>query len=263
MPVPRSAKTRTYDDAPDTAGTFRRMAELPDGPRRRALRNDVIRSWLPMAERLAMRFRGRGENLEDLYQIAALGLVKAVEHYDPDRGSSFESYAVPTVTGEIKRHFRDHMWSLHVPRRVQELRNRVRIAYRDVDQSVPGRAPTVAEVAAQARMSEREAREGMEALDCFAALSLDAEVTGTEGHSLGESVGAHDGGFDLVDDRAAAWPAIAALPERDRTILYLRFFREMTQSAIAVQLGVSQMHVSRLLNQCFARVREDIHAERG
>ncbi|MES9525842.1 RNA polymerase sigma factor SigF [Streptomyces capoamus] len=261
MRVTGSTKPHPHDDAPDTADAFRRLAGLSDGPERQALRDELVRLWLPMAERIAVRFRGRGEALEDLYQVAALGLVKAVDHYDPDRGRAFEAYAVPTITGEIKRHFRDHMWTLHVPRRVQDLRNRVRAATKELSQTTPGRAPTVAEIAAHTRLSEDEVRTGMEALECFSALSLDAEVAGTDGYALGDSLGGPDPGYDLVVDRAAVKPCLAALPERERTILYLRFFGGMTQSRIAQQLGISQMHVSRLLSGCFDRLREELLAE--
>ncbi|MDN3262761.1 RNA polymerase sigma factor SigF [Streptomyces sp. CSDS2] len=261
MRVTGSTKSHPHDDAPDTGAAFERLALLPDGPERRALRDDLVRLWLPMAERIAVRFRGRGEALEDLYQVAALGLVKAVDHYDPARGRAFEAYAVPTITGEIKRHFRDHMWTLHVPRRVQDLRNRVRAAVKDLTQTGTGRAPTVAEIAAYARLSEDEVRTGMEALECFSALSLDAEVAGTDGYALGDSLGEPDPGYDLVVDRAAVRPCLQALPERERTILYLRFFQGMTQSCIASELGISQMHVSRLLSGCFDRLREELLAE--
>jgi RNA polymerase sigma-B factor len=247
-----------HDDAPDTAEDFERLVELPDGPERQALRDDLVRAWLPMAERIAVRFRGRGEGLDDLYQVAALGLVKAVDHYDPARGRAFEAYAVPTITGEIKRHFRDHMWTLHVPRRVQDLRNRVRRSAKELAQSTPGRPPTVAEIAEHAHLSESEVRTGMEALECFSALSLEAEMPGTDGYALQDAIGALDPGFDTVVDREAVKPCLQALPERERTILYLRFFGGMTQSCIAQQLGISQMHVSRLLSGCFARLREEV-----
>lgn len=261
MPTKVSAKHHPHDDAPDTAEAFRRLAELPPGPQRDTLRERVVEAWLPMAERLAGRFRSRGESYEDLRQVAALGLVKAVDRYDPERGNAFESYAVPTITGEIKRHFRDHMWTLHVPRRVQDLRNRARQAIKELSQTTPGRAPTVAEIAAYARMTEEEARTGLEALECFSALSLEAEMPGTDGYALGDALGGPDPGFDTVVDRVAVAPCLQALPERERTILYLRFFGGMTQSRIAEQLGISQMHVSRLLSGCFDRLREEILTE--
>ncbi len=204
---------------------------------------------------------GRGEALEDLYQVAAVGLVKAVDHYDPERGAAFEAYAVPTVTGEIKRHFRDHLWALHVPRRVQDLRNRVRTASKELSATVSGRPPTVAEIAAYAQLSESEVRAGMEALECFSVLSLEAELPRTDGYALTDTVGGADPGFDLIVDRTAVGPCLRALPERERTILYLRFFGGMTQSRIASQLGISQMHVSRLLSTCCARIREELDEE--
>jgi RNA polymerase sigma-B factor len=258
MRVTTRTTPHPHDDAPDTAAAFQRLAALPDGPERKALRDELVEAWLPMAERIAVRFKGRGESLEDLYQVAALGLVKAVDHYDAGRGHAFEAYAVPTVTGEIKRHFRDHMWSLHVPRRVQDLRNQVRHALRELSQTIPGRAPTVAEVAEHARLSEDEVRTGMEALECFSTLSLEAEMPGTDGYALADAVGDPDPRYDVIVDRAAVAPCLRALPERERTILYLRFFQGMTQSRIAEQLGISQMHVSRLLSGCFDRIREEL-----
>ncbi|MEU6578435.1 RNA polymerase sigma factor SigF [Streptomyces sp. NPDC046805] len=263
MPVTGRNRPHPHDDAPDTAEAFERLAALPEGRERRALRDELVRLWLPMAERIAVRFRGRGEALEDLYQVAALGLVKAVDHYDPARGRAFEAYAVPTVAGEIKRHFRDHMWTLHVPRRVQDLRNRVRRASRELAQTTPGRAPTVSEIAERAELTESEVRTGLEALECFTALSLDAETPGVDGHSLADTLGGPDPGYDLVVDRAAVKPCLQALPERERTILYLRFFRGMTQSRIAHQLGISQMHVSRLLSGCCDRLRKELIAGAG
>ncbi|EKX67548.1 SigB/SigF/SigG family RNA polymerase sigma factor [Streptomyces ipomoeae] len=250
-----------HDDAPDTAEAFARLARLPAGTERNSLRDELVRAWLPMAERIAVRYGRRGEPLEDLYQVAALGLVKAVDHYDPDRGRAFAAYAVPTVTGEIKRHFRDHTWALHVPRRVQDLRNRVRRAARELAQTTPGRAPTIAEIADHAHLSEAEVRAGMDALTCFATLSLDAEMPGTDGYSLVDGLGGAEPGYDAIVDRLAVGPYLRRLPERERTILYLRFFGGMTQSRIAQQLGISQMHVSRLLSRCCAQLREEVLAE--
>ncbi|MGW0874946.1 RNA polymerase sigma factor SigF [Streptomyces sp. NPDC002740] len=259
MPNRTHVKRHPHDDAPDTADAFRRLAALPPGPRRDTLRSQIVEAWLPMADRLAGRFRNRGEAFDDLRQVAALGLVKAVDRYDPELGNAFESYAVPTVTGEIKRHFRDHMWTLHVPRRVQELRNRVRFAGQDLAQTVSGRRPTVAEIAERAQLSEEEVRIGMAALESFTALSLDAELPGSEdGYSLSDVLGAADPALGTVVDREAVRDRLGALPERERAILYMRFFEDMTQSRIAERLGISQMHVSRLINRCCNRLREQV-----
>ncbi|MEU5593095.1 RNA polymerase sigma factor SigF [Streptomyces sp. NPDC020298] len=259
MPNRASTKHHPHHDAPDTADAFRRLTALAPGAERDALRDEIVEAWLPMAERIAGRFRNRGESYEDLRQVAALGLVKAVDRYDPERGNAFESYAVPTVTGEIKRHFRDHMWTLHVPRRVQDLRNRVRFAGQDLSQTIPGRRPTVAEIAQHANMTEEDVRVGLEALESFSALSLDAELPGSDdGYSLSDALGAPDPALDTVVDREAVKPRLAALPERERAILYMRFFRDMTQSRIAEQMGISQMHVSRLISRCCDRLREQV-----
>jgi RNA polymerase sigma-B factor len=258
------AKRHPHDDAPDTAEDFRTLAALPAGPQRDTLRARIVEAWLPMADRLAGRFRNRGENGDDLRQVAALGLLKAVDRYDPELGNAFESYAVPTITGEIKRHFRDHMWTLHVPRRIQDLRNRVRRARQDLSQTVSGHEPTVAEIAEHAGMTEDDVRAGLEALESFSALSLDAELPGGEdGYSLGDALGAADPALDTVVDREAVAPRLAALPERERAILYMRFFADMTQSSIAEELGISQMHVSRLISRCCGRVREQVMRDAG
>ncbi|MET7889409.1 RNA polymerase sigma factor SigF [Streptomyces avermitilis] len=259
MRTQASAKRHSHDDAPDTAEAFRKLATLPPGRQRDALREEIVEAWLPMAERLAGRFRNRGESYEDLRQVASLGLVKAVDRYDPELGNAFESYAVPTITGEIKRHFRDHMWTLHVPRRVQDLRNRVRFASQDLSQTISGRRPTVAEIAEHANMSEEDVRAGLEALESFTALSLDAELPGSEdGYSLSDALGSADPALDIVVDREAVKPRLQALPERERDILYMRFFGDMTQSRIAEQLGISQMHVSRIISRCCDRLREQV-----
>ncbi|MFG2352243.1 RNA polymerase sigma factor SigF [Streptomyces sp. NPDC048521] len=249
---------RSHDDAPDTAELFARLAELEDGPERDAVRDELVTAWLPMAHRIAGRFRDRGESVEDLRQVAALGLVKAIDRFDPSRGA-FESYAVPTITGEVKRHFRDRMWALRVPRRVQELRNRVRVARRELTQNPGSPEPTVADIAAHTGLSEEEVSAGMEALESFSTLSLDAELSagGEDGYSLADTLGASDASYDVVVDREAAKEGLRRLPERERAILYMRFFEDMTQSRIADRLGISQMHVSRLISRSCARVRDE------
>ncbi|GLX50843.1 RNA polymerase sigma factor [Streptomyces hygroscopicus subsp. hygroscopicus] len=249
---------RSHDDAPETAELFARLAALDEGPERDAVRDELVAAWLPMAHRIAGRFRDRGESVEDLRQVAALGLVKAVDRYDPSRGA-FESYAVPTITGEVKRHFRDRMWALRVPRRVQELRNRVRVARRELTQNPGSPEPTVAALAEHTGLGEDEVAAGLEALESFSTLSLDAELAGgDDGYSLADTLGATDTSYDVVVDREAAKEGLRRLPERERAILYMRFFEDMTQSRIADQLGISQMHVSRLISRSCARVREEV-----
>ncbi|WP_328355152.1 SigB/SigF/SigG family RNA polymerase sigma factor [Streptomyces sp. NBC_00457] len=258
---PRVSGGHAHDDAPDTASDFARLAALPEGPERDAVRDELTEVWLPMAHRIAGKFRNRGESLEDLRQVAALGLIKAIDRYEPGRGA-FESYAVPTITGEIKRHFRDRMWALRVPRRVQDLRNKVRIARRDLSDSASGSTPSVAEIAAHTGLTEDEVNTGLEALESYSTLSLDAEMSSSDdGFSLADTIGACDEAYDVVIDREAAKEGLRRLPERERTILYLRFFEDMTQSRIADHLGISQMHVSRLISRCCARVRDEALAQ--
>ncbi|MDQ0604160.1 RNA polymerase sigma-B factor [Streptomyces canus] len=258
-----TAARRRHDDAPDTAGLFARLAVLEEGPERDAVRDELVTAWLPMAHRIAGRFRERGESIEDLRQVAALGLVKAVDRFDPERGA-FESYAVPTITGEVKRHFRDRMWALRVPRRVQELRNKVRVARRELTQTPGSTEPTVADLAAHTGLTEEEVATGLEALESFSTLSLDAELSSDEdGYSLADTLGAADASFETVVDRESAKAGLRRLPERDRAILYMRFFEDMTQSRIADQLGISQMHVSRLISRSCARVRAEALGERA
>ncbi|WP_037891784.1 SigB/SigF/SigG family RNA polymerase sigma factor [Streptomyces viridochromogenes] len=255
---PRVSGGRVHDDAPDTAADFVHLAELPEGPERDAVREQLTEAWLPMAHRIAGKFRNRGESLEDLRQVAALGLVKAIDRYEPGRGA-FESYAVPTITGEIKRHFRDRMWALRVPRRVQELRNKVRMARRDLTDAAGGASPSVAEIAAHAGLTEEEVNAGLEALESFSTLSLDAEMSSSDdGFSLADTIGSCEEAYDVVIDREAAKEGLRRLPERERAILYMRFFEDMTQSRIADHLGISQMHVSRLISRCCARVRDEV-----
>ncbi|MES4904297.1 MULTISPECIES: SigB/SigF/SigG family RNA polymerase sigma factor [unclassified Streptomyces] len=261
MTVVRTRSRHPHDDAPDTTAEFRRIAALPDGPKKEALRQEVVCAWMPMAERLARRFHNRGESAEDLRQVAMLGLVKAVKRYEPDRGNAFESFAVPTVVGEIKRHFRDHMWGVHVPRRVQELRNRVRAAVQDLTRTPDDRSPSVSEIVRHTGMSEEDVLLGLEAMGSFSALSLDAELPGADdGYSLADTLGTTEPSYDRVIQREALKPKLRALPEREQHILYLRFFREETQTRIAEQLGISQMHVSRLISRTCARLHDQIEA---
>lgn len=254
-------RRRRHDDTPDTADEFRRLAEMPEGPERDDLRKKVAAAWMPVAERLARRFRNKGENHEDLVQVAALGMVKAVDRYDPSRGCAFESFAIPTVVGELKRHFRDHLWSLHVPRRLQELRNRTRSARTELLQELDGRGPTVSELAGHTGLSEEEVAMGMEAQEAYNTVSLDAPIPGLEDFSLSDTIGGPDRAMDLVENRESLKPLIAGLPERERRILYLRFFGDLTQTQIADIVGISQMHVSRLISRTCSDLRHRLLAE--
>ncbi|MFI5972176.1 SigB/SigF/SigG family RNA polymerase sigma factor [Streptomyces sp. NPDC051452] len=256
LPVAEPPARRSHADAPDTGRLFALLKELEDGPRRNAVREELVTAWLPMAHRIAGRFRDRGESLEDLRQVAALGLVKAIDRFDPSQGA-FESYAVPTITGEVKRHFRDRMWAVRVPRRVQDLRNRVRVARRELTQRPGSPEPTVAAIAAHTGLAEDEVSAGLEALESFSTLSLDAELAdGDDGYSLADTLATAETSYDVVLDREAAKEGLRRLPERERAILYMRFFEDMTQSRIADRLGLSQMHVSRLISRSCALVRE-------
>ncbi|MDH6214629.1 SigB/SigF/SigG family RNA polymerase sigma factor [Streptomyces pseudovenezuelae] len=258
----RSAPPNAYDDAPDTDATFRRIAALPDGPERSTLRQEVVCAWMPMAARLARRFRHRGETFEDLKQVAQLGLVKAVLRFDPALGTPFPSFAIPTILGEVKRHFRDDLWVVHVPRRVQELRGRVRSAGHELSSSAGGRTPSAAEIAAHTGLTEAEVRLGQGALESFIAQSLDALPGSSEdSHPLADTLGALEPGFDRVVDRESLRPLLRALPECERQILYMRFFGEMTQARIGLQLGISQMHVSRLITRTCARLHAQVTAD--
>ncbi|OKH99055.1 RNA polymerase subunit sigma [Streptomyces sp. CB02923] len=257
--APARRKRRHTD--PDTAEDLRLLAGLPDGARRTRVRRRVIATWLPMAHRLAHRLRDRGESLDDLRQVAALGLVKAVDRYDPRRADAFEAFAVPTITGELKKHFRDCTWDVHVPRRAQEARTKVRTAVRELSTTLDGRSPTVAQLAERTGLGQEDVLLGLDALETYRSLSLDAAL-GPDGdsddHTLKDILGSTETGFARIDRREAVKPALARLPERERHILYLRFFDDMTQSAIAAETGLSQMHVSRLLSRSLARIRAEV-----
>ena len=251
---------RRHGDAPDTDGDFRRMRRLPPGAERDLLRQQVIFAWLPVAERLALRFRNKGESTDDLTQVAALALVKAVDRYDPGLGHAFASFAIPTIVGELKRHFRDHLWTLHVPRRVQEVRARTRAARDALEQELIGRSPTVKDISERTGLSEADVLLGLEASASCDPLSLDAPSHSSEDRMLSDTLGADDRAIELVINRESLRPLLAELPERERQILYLRFFAELTQSQIGEILGVSQMHVSRTLTRLCAELRRKLAA---
>ena len=212
----------------------------------RDLRNELVEEHIGFADFLARRFSNRGEPNDDLRQVAFVGLVKAVERFEPDRGVTFASFAVPTITGEIKRHFRDRTWSVRVPRNLQELTLEIERARNDLGHAL-GRSPTVSEIAAELDVSDEAVLEGLEAATMYRSGSLDAPVAGAEGRTVGDFVPAAEDDHADTENRAFVRALLASLPVRERRIVYLRYFEGLTQSEIADRMGISQMHVSRLL----------------
>ena len=238
------------------------MAALPVGdPKRAQLRAEVIEAWLPLARHLAARYHGRGEPADDLLQTATVGLIKAVDRFDPIHGVEFVGFAIPTVLGEIKRHFRDRTWSVRVPRRTQELRMAITNANNALLATL-GRSPTVADVAAHLNITEEEVLEGLEGSRAYSASSLDAPVAGGDGTvALGDTLGETDHEYELAELRMTLGRAMATLTEREQRILSLRFYGNMTQTEIATKVGLSQMHVSRLIARALQKLREDLRKD--
>jgi RNA polymerase sigma-B factor len=242
---------------PDSAAELlHALAALPARhPSREALRERAIEAWLPLAHHLAHRYSGRGEPTDDLVQTAAIGLIKAVDKFDPSRGVDFAGYAIPTIIGELKRHFRDRTWDIRVPRRLQELRLSISEANSALLQSL-GRSPTVSDIATHLNLTEEEVLEGLEGARAYNAVSLSTPTgDGERATELGDMLGSEDGEYELAELRVALGPALASLDEREQRILTLRFYGNLTQSQIAEQIGVSQMHVSRLLARALTKLR--------
>ncbi|MGI5457910.1 RNA polymerase sigma factor SigF [Streptomyces sp. CA-249302] len=254
----------TRHDAQDRSGAramFVELRGLKDGSAEYAeLRNKLVRMHLPLVEHLARRFRNRGEPLDDLTQVATIGLIKSVDRFDPDRGVEFSTYATPTVVGEIKRHFRDKGWAVRVPRRLQELRLALTTATAELSQQ-HGRSPTVHELAEKLAISEEEVLEGLESANAYSTLSLDVPDTDDESPAVADTLGAEDEALEGVEYRESLKPLLEDLPPREKRILLLRFFGNMTQSQIAQEVGISQMHVSRLLARTLAQLREKLLVE--
>lgn len=253
------AATKSRWTERDRARELELLAEMSaldqDDPARAALRDELVTMNLPLVEHLARRFRDRGENHEDLVQVGTVGLIKAVDRFDTTRGVQFSTYATPTIVGEIKRHFRDRGWAIRVPRRLQEMRISLSRATSELSQQT-GRSPTVAELARHLDVSDEEVLEGLESARAYATSSLDASTSdGENSISLGATIGDVDHSLEGVDNRESLKPLLAALPERERQILFLRFFDNKTQSEIAEELDISQMHVSRLLARTLAQLR--------
>ncbi len=224
----------------------------------RRTRNELIEAHRALATHLARRYANRGEPLDDLVQVAFVGMLKAVERFDLERGLEFSTFATATVDGELKRHFRDKTWSIRVPRRSQELHLRLAPTVAELTQRL-GRAPLVPEIARELGIRDEEVLEAMEVGGAYRSTSLDASGgDGRETGGLAERLGTLDGNFDLAEHRVLIERALEALPEREREILRLRFFEDLTQTEIAEQVGVSQMHVSRLIARSLTILRREL-----
>jgi len=235
------------------------LTSLPgDHPGRARARERAIEAWLPLARHLARRYAGRGEPTDDLEQTASLGLVKAIDRFDAERGVDFAGFAIPTIVGEIKRHFRDRTWSVRVPRRLQELRLAITTANSTLTHTL-GRSPTVADVAVHLGVSEEDVLDGLEGARAYRATSLSTPVgDSTNVGELGDLLGGVDSGFELTENRLVLGSALELLDERARQILTLRFYGNLTQSQIAERVGISQMHVSRLITRALATLRRHL-----
>jgi RNA polymerase sigma-B factor len=225
--------------------------------RDRRARDELIERFLPLARKLARRYVQSSEPYDDLVQVASLGLVKAVERFDPGRGFAFSSFAVPTIVGELKRYFRDTAWALHVDRGAQERARKISDAQQKLS-SRTGKMPTVDELAQYLELSQEEVLDGLQTAEAYGAVSLDAPLASEEDEETSrlDAIGEEDERLRLVDQHATIFAAARHLPSREREILYLRFGEDLTQSEIADRVGVSQMQVSRLLRRSLHRLRE-------
>ena len=252
-----ASRPNEYADVPDM---FRELAHLDaDSTEFQGHRDKIVERCLPLADHIARRFEGRGEPRDDLVQVARVGLVNAVVRYDVETGSDFVSFAVPTIMGEVRRHFRDNSWSVKVPRRLKELHLRLGSATAELSQRL-GRAPTATELAAELEMDRAEVVEGLVAGSSYNTLSIDSGGGGEddEARAIADTLGDPDAALDRIEDQEALRPLLESLPERERTVLVLRFFESMTQTQIAERVGISQMHVSRLLAKSLTRLRDQL-----
>ncbi|WP_374700874.1 SigB/SigF/SigG family RNA polymerase sigma factor [Rhodococcus globerulus] len=253
--VPHSA--RDGNDYAFVTDLFADLAALPgNSPEYSRLRADIIEQCLPIAENIAKRYRGRGQPHDDLVQVARVGLINAVNRFDLAKGADFLSFAVPTIMGEVRKHFRDRSWGVRVPRSLQEQHLALKKAIPSLTQAL-GREPTIDELADELNVDREEVGTIVAVGDSYRTSSIDAEKDG-EGRSLADVLGEHDDAIDAIDNHHTLRPALLALPERQRTILLYRFFGELTQSEIAEKVGLSQMHVSRMLTQSLRTLRTEL-----
>jgi len=224
----------------------------------RAAREELIEDLMPLVRSLALRYTGRGESLDDLVQVGCIGLINAIDRFEPDRGVELTTYAVPTILGEIQRHFRDKAWAVHVPRSVKELNVRLTRLLDGLTAEL-GRSPTIEELANAAGAEEEEVIEALESAHAYSARSLSAPPDDETG-ALSEMVGVDEGGYEQVEEGVVLDAGLNALDARERRIVELRFFEGLTQSQIAAEIGISQMHVSRLLRRALQTMRGRIEA---
>jgi RNA polymerase sigma-B factor len=227
-----------------------------------AAREQLINQYMSLVRSLARRYSYRGEQLEDLVQIGAIGLIKAIDRFDLERGVELTTYATPNIIGEIKRHFRDKGWSVRVPRGLQELNVQLSRLIEQLTVQL-GRSPTIPELAKAAGSEEEQVLEALESGRAYSSLSLSTGGSQDDGEELDplESIGSEEHQYEVSEDRAVLAPGFKVLDERERMILHLRFFEGLTQSQIAQQVGISQMHVSRLIRRSLEKIREEIAAE--
>jgi RNA polymerase sigma-B factor len=253
----RAAYPRPGEDRGARAREDRRLLERYHCDGDQAARDALVERFLPLARQLARRYQRGSEPLDDLIQVASLGLLKAIDRFEPDRPTAFSSFAVPTILGELKRHFRDRGWSVRVPRDLQELAVRVERVGEDLTREL-GRAPTPGEIADHVGVTTEQVLEAREAAGAYRAISLDRprdDDDETDG-GMADSMGIEDPGFGLAEDAATVERLMGVLGEREREVLRLRFVEDLTQSEIGARVGVSQMHVSRLIRQAVERLRE-------
>jgi RNA polymerase sigma-B factor len=255
--LPLDVRPERIDEFADVTAKFVVLnTTAPGAPQHDRTSEAIVTRCLCLADRVARHFDRRGEDLEDLVQVARVGLVNAVNRYDPEKGSSFVAFAIPTMMGEVRRHFRDHGWSMHVPRRLKDRHVQLSRATTDLIQSL-GRAPTPSELADYLDVDRADVVESIVAAEAYRTQSIDAPVVSGDGSArhISDTIGTVDSAFTDVTDRETVRPLLAALPEREREVLYLRFFASMTQSQIAERIGVSQMHVSRILERTLRELR--------
>ena len=253
--------SRNNSEYDDVTVMFRHLVTLDDQSiEYRRQRDQIIARCLPLADHIARRFGNRGEPLDDLIQVARTGLIQAVNRFDAEIGTEFLAFAVPTMMGEVRRYFRDHGWSVKVPRRMKELGPQLNRAREELFQSI-GRAPTASEIADNLGINREEVVQAQIASTAYSTVSFDATRNGSdedEGRSISDRFGFDDANLDNVVDVETVRPLLAALPEREQRVLFLRFFENLTQSQIGERLGISQMHVSRLLARSLASLRQQV-----